>query len=245
MRWPSGPVMVWDLAGQPQRQSLTLQDVPGVCAMCGAEVEQSMATKDVLGGNFTDQYLLARPDSGRVCYACTWVCSGKPPDTVRMWTVLARPDTTLPPSHPKAPISSDHVHLTARNDMRAVVQTLADPPDGPWLVSVAESGQKHHVPYAQINHSRGRWRVRMDALDVSATPAEFRQVFRHVLRLREAKFSAAEIEAVAPKMLTAATLPVWREHGEPLTPWRGSALLHLACFLPNKEHMDDYLRDFG
>lgn len=243
--WPSGPVMVWHLAGQPRRASLVLRDVPGVCAMCGTHDTQTMATKDVLGGNFTDQYLLARPDSARVCYACTWVCSGKPPDTVRMWTVLARPDTTLPPSHPKAPVSSQHVHLTARNDMRAVVQTLADPPDGPWLISVAESGQKHHVPYSRINHSGGRWTVRMDALDVSATPAEFRDVYRHVLHLRAARFSAAEIETVTPRMLTADTLPVWRTHGEPLTRWSGSALLHLAAFLPNKEHLDEYLHTYG
>lgn len=244
MTWASGPVMVWELAGKPERASLAVQDKPGVCAMCGRHVDQSFATKDAIGGNFTDQYLLARPDSDRICYACVWVCSGKPPDTVRMWTVLARPDLLLPASHPKAPFGTSHLHLTARNDMRAVVQTLADPPDGPWLVSVAESGQKHHVPYARINHGGGRWTVRMDNIDITATPTEFRQVLRRVLLLRAAKFSAADIETVTPKMLTADTLPIWQEHAEPLTPYRGSALLHLACFLPNKEHLNEYLATY-
>lgn len=244
--YASGPVMVWELAGRPRRESLVAEPVAGVCAMCGRHVDESLSTAKGIGGNFTDQYLFHRPDSTRICYACTWVCGGKPPDTVRMWTVLARPDITLPASNPKAPpFGGDHLHLTARNDMRAVVATLADPPDGPWLVSVAESGQKHHVPYARPNHGGAQWTVRMDALDVTATPTEFRTVLGHVLHLRNARFSAEEIEAVTPRMLTADTLPVWQHHGEALLPWRRSALLHLTCFLPNKEHIDEYLAFYG
>lgn len=246
-RWPSGPVMVWDLAGRPTRATIKTEPVPGACAMCGSHTDVTLPTAKALGGNFTDQYLLARPDSHRVCYPCVWVCSGKPPDTVRMWTVLARPDMTVPASHPKAPFGTDHLWLTARNDMRAAVATLADPPGGPWLLSVAESGQKHHVPYARINHGGGRWTVRMDALDITATPAEFAHVIGHVLRLREAGFTATEIEHLAPTpvRLDSERLPVWRHHAEQITGWAGSPLIHLAIFLPNKEHMDEYVRVYG
>jgi len=66
-----------------------------------------------------------------------------------------------------------HLHFTSRADMRVVVDTLADPPEGEWVVSVAESGQKHSLPYAVVNRGRARWRVRMDALDVDA-PATHR-----------------------------------------------------------------------
>lgn len=239
--WPTAPVMVWELAGRPQRASIVDEPVSGVCAMCGRDVDRTLSTDRALGGNFTDQYLLARPGSNRVCYACVWVCSGKPPDTVRMWTVAASPGRLLPASHPKAPWGNTAVHLTARNDMRAVVGMLTDPPDGDWVVSLAESGQKHHLPYARINHGAGRWTVRMDATDITSTPGEFRGVLAHVLALRAAKFSAAAIEALDPgNALTAVTLPVWACHAEALMPWRGSPLLHLACWLPNKEHLDEY-----
>src|SRR5690606_31754397 len=79
-----------------------------------------------------------------------------------------------------------HLHFTSRADMRVVVDILADPPEGEWVVSVAESGQKHSLPYAVVNRGRARWRVRMDALDADATPEDFRHVFAHVCALRPA-----------------------------------------------------------
>jgi len=75
--------------------------------------------------------------------------------------------------------------------MRVVVDTLADPPEGEWVVSVAESGQKHSLPYAVVNRGRAQWRVRMDALDVDATPEDFRHAFAHVCALRARGFSAS------------------------------------------------------
>lgn len=247
MSYPSGPVMVWELAGRPTRASIRPEPVAGVCAMCGRQVDESLPTAKAIGGNFTDQYLLSRPDSPRICYACTWVCSGKPPDTVRMWTVAAAPGRAFGPSHPKAPWGNDQVHLTARNDMRQVVALLADPPDGPWLVSIAESGQKHHLPYARINHGRGRWTVRMDAVDVTATPDQFRHVFGHVVALRKAGYTAAEIEQLSPPVhkLTGDGLATWRHHSMALVPYKGGALVHLATFLINKEHLDEYVAAYG
>ena len=248
MRWASGPVMVWELAGRPVRDSIRPEPVPGVCAMCGRHVDTSLATAKAIGGNFTDQYQLARPDSPRICYACVWVCSGKPPDTVRMWTVACAPGAGFPASHPKSPgWGNADLLLTARNDMRQVVAMLADPPDGPWLVSVAESGQKHPLPYARINHGTALWTVRMDAVDVTATPGMWRHVFGHVVALRTAGYTAAEIEQLAPPVhkLTAEGMPVWRHHAGHLTPHRGSALIHLATFLINKEHLDEYHRLYG
>lgn len=244
----SGPVMVWELAGRPRRASLPAEPIPATCAMCGRHVTESVHVKHTIANkSFTDQYLLARPDSDRTCYACAWCCTGKGMDQIRMWTVVTRIDRVLPPSNPKAIFASDHVHFTSRADMRLVVETLADPPDGPWLVAVAESGQKHTIPYTKVNHGAGQWRVRMDALDVTATPEQFTHVFGHVLRLREAGFTPAEIEHLDPPIgrLTAATLPVWQHHAAALAPWRGSPLIHLAAFLPNREHFDEYLTRYG
>src|SRR5690606_41806309 len=30
----------------------------------------------------------------------------------------------------------------------------------------------------------------------------------------------------------------------PISPWRASSLMHLAVFLPNKEHLDEYLNRY-
>jgi hypothetical protein len=241
--------MVWELAGKPTPAAADLfGDNAGFCAMCGSWEQRTAVTAKAIGGNFTDQYLIARPDSDRICEGCVWICSGKPPATVRMWTVIARPDRPAPPSAGKCVLpTGGFLQYTSRADMRWTVATLADPPDGPWLVSVAESGQKHHVPYAQINHGAGRWTVRMDQADIVASPSEFRAVFTHVVALRAAGFTSGEIEQGAPSIVRLSTgdgLAVWRRHGQPLEPFRRSPLLHLACFLPNKEHMDEYTRTY-
>lgn len=242
--YATAPVMIWHLAGRPRRPSLPAEPTPGVCAMCGRHTDETIPAKHTVAGkSFTDQYLLARPDSTRTCYACSWVCTGKGMDQVRMWTVVAREDTTLPPSNPKAQYATDHLHCTSRADMRAVADTLADPPDGPWIVAIAESGQRHTLPYSVINRGAGRWRVRMDARDIDATPDEFTTVFSHVLALRAAGHSADEIEHLNPsftRLKTTEDLQRWQYHATALAAWRSAPLLHLAVFLPNKEHMDEY-----
>lgn len=248
MSYASAPVMIWELAGRPRRASLKAERVEAVCAMCGRQVPESLHVKQSIGGkSFTDQYLLAVRGSDRTCYGCAWVCTGKGMDQIRMWTIVARTDRPLPPSNPKAAFAAPHLHFTSRADMRAVVDTLADPPAGEWVVTVAESGQKHTAPYAVINRGAGRWQVRMDARDVTATPEEFRAVFGHSLRLRDAGFRAEEIAALDPPIgrLNADTLPIWFHHATPLRPYRASGLIHLANFLINKEHLNEYLDRYG
>lgn len=248
MSYPNAAVLVWEAAGRPQRPTLRTKPVDAVCAMCGRQVAEAVPAKQTVAGkSFTDQYLLRRPDSEWTCYACSWVCTGKGMDQVRMWSVVARTDRKLPPSSPKALYATEHLHLTSRADMRAVVDTLADPPEGPWVVSIAESGQKHTLPYAVVNRGRARWRVRMDALDVDATPEEFRHVFARVCALRAHGFSAEDIEHLrlpVGRIKTGHDLAVWQHHAAALELWRSSPLMHLAVFLPNKEHLDEYCTRF-
>src|SRR5690606_4428385 len=128
-----------------------------------------------------------------------------------------------------------HLHFTSRADMRVVVNTLADPPEGEWVVSVAESGQKHSLPYAVVNRGRARWRVRMDALDVDATPEDFRHVFAHVCALRARGFSAEDIEHLRMpigRIKTGHDLAVWQHHAEALAPWRSSSLIGVLARRP-------------
>src|SRR5690606_35568556 len=163
MSYPNAAVMAWARAGRPHRATLGVTAAAGVRAMCARHVEESApARKWLEGKSFTDPaHLRARSD--RVCEGCAWAVTGRGMDQVRMWTIVARTDRELPPSNPKAAFAAPHLHFTSRADMRVVVDTLADPPEGEWVVSVAESGQKHSLPYAVVNRGRARWRVRMDA----------------------------------------------------------------------------------
>src|SRR5690606_41563623 len=85
------------------------------------------------------------------------------------------------------------------------------------------------------------------ALDVDATPEDFRHVFAHVCALRARGFSAEDIEHLRMpigRIKTGDDLAVWQHHAEALAPGRSSSLMHLAVFLPNKEHLDEYLNRY-
>lgn len=249
-RFASATAMAWELAGRPRRDSLAVSLLPGRCAVCGVTAEETVPARATVGcGTFTDQDRLADRSADATCYPCAWALAGRPPASLRNWTVACAPGAGLGKLNPKsaAVVASPRpgLLLTARDDMRAVARLLASPPDGPWCVAVAESGQKHSLPWTPVNHGARGWRVRMDALDVHGTPADFAAVLGHVAALRKAGFPASAIEAVDPGgRLTAQNLPAWREHAGPLSPWQRSPLLHLAAFIPNKEHLDEYCASY-
>lgn len=76
--------MIWSLAGRPAPAEPAKDNGP--CALC--DVEDTLHTK--LGPNFTDYRRLANINGTSLCAACSWALGGKPPKTLRMWTVVAR-----------------------------------------------------------------------------------------------------------------------------------------------------------
>lgn len=239
--WTHPAYMVWDLAGRPEPSDPPRGEA--VCALCAA----TTIVHARIGPNFTDFRTLVRRDVIDLCAPCTWVMSGKPPRTLRMWTVVARVDKPAPPSQPNAYISGEYLHLTNRKDMRWAASTLAEPPtSGPWLVAVAESGHKHTVPFTPVNHGGGKWTVRLDGGDITSTPDEWRHVLARTAALRAAGFSATAIETGQPPIaaLTKDTLDVWRTHAPHLEPYTGTPLLHLANLMITKETLGDYIHTY-
>lgn len=232
--------LVWDLAGRPDAvgpPARLLADVDGVCCVCGQEEARTAPTGKALGTNFTDRSMF-RERTDRVCEACLWAVGGRGRATLRLWTVVAAPGRDLPASHEAAHLSAPGLCLTNRADPAPVARILADPPAGPWAVSVAVSGQKHHLPYAPVNHGRGSWRVRMEATAVTGTPDQWRHVHAHARALRRLGVPAADVRTGTPRYLkTPADLALWRQHATELTPWLGSPLLDLALWCITKGTM--------
>lgn len=231
--------ILWDLAGRPAPTNPAKGDGP--CALCG----NTGPLHATIGNNFTDYRKLARIDGTRMCAACSWTFGGKPPYTLRMWSIVARFDQPAPPSQPGAYVTGKHLHLTNRRDLRWVAETLACPPaDGsPWLVAVAESGQKHAAPFTAVNHGAERWSIQLDGCDITSTPSEWRQVLARTVALRAAGFAADGIETGQPPVaaLTGERLTAWRTHAPLLAPYRGTPLLHLANLMITKDTLDDYV----
>lgn len=231
--------LVWDLLGQPDpiASAVALLTGPGICRMCGRHSDATADAARALGTNWTDHSCWDRPDSDRVCGACLWVCSGRPPATIRMWTVVAAPAVDLPPGSEKAPWSAAGVHLTNRGNTRALIDLLASPPDGPWVASVATSGQKHVLPYALINQGPGHWTVRVEDTNVSATPWQWRHVHENALALRRLGVRDADILTgqPGPYLSTLDDLELWRHHSDQIVAHTGSPLLRLALWTITKE----------
>ncbi|KZS63114.1 hypothetical protein [Mycobacterium ostraviense] len=228
--------LVYRLAGSPSLADAqaALYTVGGaVCAVCGEHADTTAMMDRIAGKNFTDQYWLADPKSDRICTACGWVLTGRPPRTLRMWTIVAAPGRDLPPSNPKAWLQgTPGLMLTSRGATRPVVDILTSPPiNDPWVVSVAISGQKHVLPFAEVNHGAGRWQVRMETTTVTSDPAEFAAVLSHARALRAAGHPADAVLALSPRPVkTRDELDTWISHADPLAPYRGSPLLELALW---------------
>jgi hypothetical protein len=232
--------LVWALAGSPDPAVPTvaalLTDREGVCAVCG-ETEQRTADAGKALGNFADLGHLARSDTPRVCAACLWCCSGKPPATLRMWSVVAGADHG--PSHPKAWLQGTPcLTLTNRANPRPVADILSNPPAGEWVCTVAVSGQKHVVPFARVNTGAARWTVRMEQADVTATPEQWAHVHEHAMALRRLGVPADAIPLREPRfMRTPDLLARWRIHDAALAGWHTSPLAQLALWTITKETM--------
>lgn len=238
--WTHPCRMVWDLAGQPD----PTDPAKGTdrCALCGA----TGPVHARIGPNFTDYRKLAWIDGTRLCAPCSWTLGGKPPRCLRMWTVVARTDVPAPPSQPGAYAAGTFLHLTNRRDLRWCAATLATPPTGPWLVAVAETGQKHAAPFARVNHGPGVWSIQLDGCDITATPGTWRTVLSRTAALRAAGFRADGIDAGQPSFaaLTPGGLAAWRKHWPVLAPHAGTPLLHLANLVITKETLGDYLTTY-
>jgi hypothetical protein len=145
--------------------------------------------------------------------------------------------------NPKAP-SYPPAHLTAKNDLSELLGVLLDPPtDGsPWFASVADSGQKHVLPFAKLNYGE-RWNVRLEDENVHGTSAGFGAVLHVAAILYQAGFNREEIETGAPRpsKLIEAGFEFWKKHNKYINPKRGGGLLRLAVFLLRKDGIEDVI----
>lgn len=237
--------LIHDLAGRPNVEggvAKLLTDRPSVCCVCGREEQMTAPADRALGANFTDRRMFTRPDSDRACAACVAVCSGKPPRTWRMWSVVATPGHELPPSQEKASAwigQHDSLCLTSRADTHPIIDTLLDPPDTEWVVSIAMSGQKHVLPYAQIN-SGTVGVIRMEATDVAYRTGDWRQVFSAALGLRRLGVPADDILHGTPRYLhTRDHLAQLTTLNRQLTGWHNTPLLSVALWTITKGITND------
>jgi hypothetical protein len=196
--------------------------------------------QDVISDSFTDQDQALARSSAWLCVACTWAMTGRPPDTLRLWSLAYVEDgRTWPAGHPSAPSLGPMIHAQNKADPRAFRALLREPPPGRWVCSIADSGQIHTAPFAPVNVGRGRYGVRYERTTIYTTAAQYVAVDDSIARLMTAGYTKQDIaEGPLPFRLAACGAAIWRAEQAVLAPFRGSPLLELALFLARKETDD-------
>lgn len=113
------------------------------CWLCGATSLRGMSVAEWLPKTFTAQNRARAPHSVSICEACIWATAGKPPDTLRMCSHLFDGSYQAPNKGGKAAMRA---FLRARHA-------------APWFAAIADSGQKHVIPWAPVNPPGSRGRV--------------------------------------------------------------------------------------
>lgn len=236
----SATQLLWQAAGKPSPRKRVHGVFGESCFWCGTKITQACRVADVCGASFTDWDCASVPSSLWMCEACAWSMTGRPPDTLRLWSIVYREDRDAAPSHEKAMDLGPRIHLQNKADPSEFDAVLRDPPAGPWVCSVADSGQIHVLPFARVNNGSGPWVVRFERFGVSSTPAEYGLVSDAMQALYEAGYSKADIGTLqsSPSRLNRCGVALWRAQSDILRPYAGGGLFQLALFLRRRSHGD-------
>lgn len=144
--------LLFERAGTPQQDGCT--DHQARCVVCAQQSARTAVYDSWQGSTFTDQNKLRGHGlSDRVCEACIWAHS---------WVV--------PPGHPPPEPGKKGVNLRLfwhawdagsyvygnKGDKAALRDFLRGPKTGLWFCAIADSGQKHTLPWTKINHAGSR-----------------------------------------------------------------------------------------
>lgn len=247
MKIYSSSQLVWSSAGKPLPRRSTDYIGESRCAICGGWDRrclplESACPKASFSGHQDMQWL----ESGAVCRACAWAMEGRPPDTLRMWSILYREDREANPSNPSAPNCGPWVHLENKGNLDAIGCALLTPPQKPWCLSIADSGKIHILPYTPTNtgEDRNRWRIRIERENVHGTSDVFGKIMYHISVLIGAGFSKRHILSRDPPPceLVKKGINIWRENIAALPAFGNTQMERIALMIVRKDNANEWRR---
>lgn len=139
--------IMFALAGSPPQDGAAPVD-GARCRVCGHPCARAMAYNRFQGQNFTDQNKLRDWSSDLICEPCVWA---------HAWNV---PPGLPPPAPGKKGLNlrlfshfwhDGQYHAWNKANKREMRDWLRAPKTGPWFAAIAESGQKHVLPWTPLN----------------------------------------------------------------------------------------------
>lgn len=188
----------------------------GECWLCGAETERGFLKKKVIKPTFTDGPLAKAPYSDVVCEACTWAISHRP---LRNYSLFA---------------TMSQLEFPSRQRSREI---LLDPPDEPFMLVLAESGQKWLHFKAKVNLGVGKtFQVLLEEAPVTVA-CTFRLLLDNVEELYNGGFTKTEIASsnYHSHRIQEFGIQEWDELEKQVSRYRGGRLLDLALFIAQRD----------
>lgn len=214
------------------------------CYICGS----TPATQPLrLADSFTNHAACRVPSSDKMCDRCAWVIPlrcwywNTPKQKwsklfARNWSWLISIKISWPKFSQERTELKDTLTVVSDLPTRALIRDwLLNPPEPPFTIAIAESGQKHILPWAQEAHSCDRFPVQfeMDALYIDRL--EFAILVSIYEDLMALGFSKTEIDTgdyKSDKLMN--NLERWEELERAIQPHRATRLLELVSYVGQK-----------
>lgn len=182
--------ILYALAGSPPQDGCVELDAPEPCRLCACTTTRAIAYERWQGATFTDQNKLRCVAARVVCEACVWACAWNPP-----------PGVVNPPGKKGLNLRLFSHLYDARGyvyankaDKAAIRAWLSAPKSPPWFAAIADSGQKHIIPWAALNLDPFVGYVRFEERDVPADCRLLAEAVDVTCALLTAGATKAEIE---------------------------------------------------
>ncbi|MFZ3132836.1 MAG: hypothetical protein WA125_17460 [Desulfosporosinus sp.] len=185
------------------------------CYLCGKEITEGFPRKTVIKPTFTDTPYARAPRSQTICRECTFCLSNKP---LRMYSILATPFAL------KHPI---------RGEWR---DTLLDPPEPPFVLVLATSGQKWLHFKGRVNFKRDNYWILLEEVVIQVSRSKLANLLDVIERLYTT-FTKDEIRSGSYNVSRIKTFGTdrWEKLENEIEKERGMRLFELAVMVAKKE----------
>lgn len=221
------------LSGSPEQSGAAGLATPERCRVCGALTSRGAPYDRWQGSNFTDQNKLRFIAGTVVCEPCIWAHAWNPP-----------PDQP-PPAPGKKGLNlrlfshlfdDDGYRSLNKADKPAIRDWLCAPKSPPWWCAIADTGQKHVVPWTPVNLHPRLGVIRFEESDVTIDCDALRSHIDTVIALLTAGATKAEIEAGRYRPTTwQRCAAIIRGHEERYAAERGGDLARLVVWLAQRD----------
>jgi hypothetical protein len=177
--------IIYSLAGCPPVDKLV--EHHGLCRMCSQPMTEGQVFSRWCGADFTDQNKIRRHDATHVCPACIWVHAWNCPPGYQVGDAARGPSLR---TYSHLWHDGDY-RYASKGDKPVIKAFLREPKSGPWFACIADSGQKHLIPYTPVNI--GSNVVRFEEENVRVTPG-FWVLADDLQELLDSGVTKAEIE---------------------------------------------------